>query len=251
MKKLILPLLLAGTLLLGGCFETTEEITLNEDGSGTFSNTNDMSALLGLAKEMNAKEGEKMGDEVMDTTMDLSSQADSITGLTPEEKEMMKKGSMQVHMNLKENKFITTMKFPFATPAEINAYSQLSAKVTAQALKDKVEESPMGGNFEGAPPVSSFDDYFNSSYSKGLLVKTLNKEKYAAADSDQYLKSMKESVSMGIPMNTTYLINLPRPATKVEGKNVQLSADKKKVTVKVNIDDFFDDPAKLEYRIEY
>ena len=218
MKKIVLPILLAGTLMLAGCFETTQEISLNKDGSGTLTNTSDMSSLVGLVKQMSQKDTEKIGDEVMDTTMALSSQADSIKGLTTAEKEMMKKGTMQVHMNLKEDKFITTMKFPFANPAEINTYSQLSAKVTAQALKAKMDESPMGSSLEGAPPITSFDDYFISSFSNGLLVKKLNKEKYASVDSDEYLKGMKESAGMGIPMTSTYVINLPRPATKVEGK---------------------------------
>ena len=85
----------------------------------SISNTNDMSSLLTIVKQMGSKEGEKLGEEKMDTTMSLAGQADSIPGLTPQEKEMMKKGTMDVHMNLKEDKFITAMKFPFGSPAEI------------------------------------------------------------------------------------------------------------------------------------
>lgn len=51
MKKLLLSLF-AFTFLLVGCLETTQEITINEDGSGTVVNTNDFSALIGLAKQM-------------------------------------------------------------------------------------------------------------------------------------------------------------------------------------------------------
>jgi hypothetical protein len=104
---------------------------------------------------------------------------------------------------------------------------------------------------EDMPTPTSIEDYFTTSFSKGLLLKKLNKEKYAGADKDEYLKGMKESAGMGMPMTTTYIINLPRPAKKVEGKNVKLSDDKKKVTVATDIDDFFDDPSKFEFRIEY
>ena len=120
----MLSIFVCCTLLLSGCFETTQEINLNEDGSGTLSNTNDMSALAGLAKQMGGKEVEKMDNEVIDTTMALSSQVDSIKGLTSEEKELMKRGTMHVNMNLKDDKFITTMMFPFASPAEIKVYNQ-------------------------------------------------------------------------------------------------------------------------------
>jgi hypothetical protein len=47
------------------------------------------------------------------------------------------------------------------------------------------------------------------------------------------------------------VINLPRPASKVEGKGLKLSEDKRKVTLSVDIDDFFDEPEKLQYVIEY
>ncbi len=252
MKKLLLLISLFCAFLFMGCFETTQEITLNEDGSGTLRNTNDLGTLISLMKEMQAdsKEAGKLEDEVMDTTMSLASQVDSIAGLTDEEKEMMKKGTMQIHMNIKENEFLTTMQFPFTSPAEINAFNQLSAKVTAQALKEKINETPVG-SMEGTPPMSSFEDYYKSSYSKGLIVKELDKIKYAMADSDQYLAGMKESAAVGVRMTSTYVINLPKPAKKAEGKNIELSADKKKVTVKGSIEDFFTDPAKLEYRIEY
>jgi hypothetical protein len=62
---------------------------------------------------------------------------------------------------------------------------------------------------------------------------------------------LKEAGIMGIPVLTTQVINLPRPAKKAEGKNVKLSDDRKKVTIKSSIDDFYDEPAKMEYRIEY
>jgi hypothetical protein len=104
---------------------------------------------------------------------------------------------------------------------------------------------------EDMPSPTSIEDYFTTSFSKGLLIKTLNKEKYAGVQNDEYLKGMKESAGMGMPMTTTYIINLPRPAKKTEGKNVKLSDDKKKVTIETDIDDFFDDPSKLEFRIEY
>ena len=253
MKKLVASFFVCSTLLLAGCFETTQEINLNEDGSGTLSNTNDMSALAGLAKQMGEKEAEKMSNEVIDTTMALSSQLDSIKGLTSEEKELMKKGTMHVNMNLKDDKFIITMNFPFASPAEIKIYNQVTGKVLAQAMKEQMGNDVTGsiGGIEDVPVPSSFDDYFSLDFSNGLLVKMLDKEKYSGVANDVYLKNMKESASMGIPMSATYIINLPRAATKVEGKNAKLSDDKNKVTIKADIDDFFDDPATMEFRIEY
>jgi len=249
MKKLSVLSLFA-TLFLVGCLETTQEISLNNDGSGTLNTTNDMSAIIGLVKQMGSKETDKIGDQAIDTTIALSTQADSIGNLTPEEKNLLKKGTMHVNLNLKDEKFSTSITFPFTSPVEIKKYNQLTDKVMEEVLRNQLGDSPVPG-MEEMPSPTSIDDYFTLSFSKGLLVKTLNKEKYADAANDKYLNGMKESAGMGMPMTTTYIINLPRPAKKAEGKNVKLSADKKKVTIETDIDDFFDDTAKFEFRIEY
>lgn len=52
-------------------------------------------------------------------------------------------------------------------------------------------------------------------------------------------------------MKATYVINLPRPATKAEGKYVKLSEDKMKVTISADIDDFFEDASAFEFKIKY
>lgn len=101
------------------------------------------------------------------------------------------------------------------------------------------------------PETSSFDDYYKYEFSEGELTRKLDKDKYAGVESDEFLKGMKEASSMGLSMKATYVINLPRPAQKAEGKSIKLSEDKKKVTITADLDDFFADPAKLEYKIKY
>ena len=54
MKKILVSLFAGSAILLTSCLETTQEITLNEDGSGVYVNTNDMGKLLTIAKNMGA-----------------------------------------------------------------------------------------------------------------------------------------------------------------------------------------------------
>jgi len=247
MKKFIGLVLVSTSLFLAGCFESTQEITLNEDGSGTISNTNDLSALIGLAKQMGgAAEIDKAPQQVIDSTVSMDKGADSIPNLTPGEREMARKGTLRIKMNLKEEKFVTNMAFPFTSPADIPAYNKLSGKIMAETMKGKA-----GGGADQMPEPSSIDDYYTYEYSNGELKRKLNKEKYAAVESDEYLKGIKEAAGMGLVMKANYVINLPRPAREVEGKGVKLSEDKKKVTISVGIDDFFDNPALLEFKIKY
>ncbi len=251
MKKILLPLF-AISLLITGCLENTQEITINKDGSGTLSSTSDMSAILGLAKSMGGADMEKIPDEKVDTTISMNEGADSIPGLTAEERELVRTGTLKVNMDMAGEKLVTNMLFPFKNAGEITTLSKLSSKMISETIKNKAGgdgDSPIGE--EGMPEMSSFDDYFSTVYSKGLIVKTLNAEKYATADSDQFLARVRQTAAMGLLMKSTYIINLPSPATKAEGKGLTISEDKKKVTIEADINDFFDEPSKLEFRIEY
>jgi hypothetical protein len=251
MKKTLFSLLTACSLFLVGCLETTQEVTINEDGSGTVSYTNDMSAVIGLMKQMGNAEDMKGADQVIDSTISLEKMADSVQDLSDEEKAMMKSGVMQVNMDLKNEKFLTKLNFPFKSTTSIPVCDQLSGKMIGEAMKG---QAMLGGTAEGeggSPRISGFEDYFKTVYSNGKIEKTLIKEKYEKAGEDEMMSSMKEGAAMGLGMKANYIINLPRPATKAEGKGITLSEDKKKVTITVDMDDFFDEPAKFEFLIEY
>jgi len=251
MKKIVLSLL-AGTVMLTGCLETTQEVTLTENGSGTLSTTSDMGMLLGMAKQMGGgAELENAGDKAMDTTIYFGTAASSMPDLSSVEKELLEKGSMNMKLNLKNEEFKTKLSFPFNNGDELVRFNKMTGKLLSIALKDQMGDSPMGGLGGQMPAFSSFDDYFILEISNGELKKKLNKEKYAAVASDEFLNGLKEAAGMGIPVGATYVFNLPRPAEKVEGTNVQLSDDKKKVTVKVELDDFFEHPEKFEFKIKY
>lgn len=251
MKKLLFPVILLSSLLLTGCYESTQEITLNEDGSGTLSNTNDMSALIGVAKQMGgAEKMAEAGDQKIDSTFSLTKEADSIESLSPAEREMARKGTANILLNLKDEKFSTKLNFPFSNPADISSLNKLSGKILASTMKDQMGGMP-GGGADDMPEPSSVDDYYTIEFSNGELTKKVNKEKYINAESDKYLQGVKEAAAMGLSMKMNYVINLPRPATKAEGKSVKLSDDKKKVTISASIDDFFEDAAVLEFKIKY
>jgi hypothetical protein len=160
-------------------------------------------------------------------------------------------------MSLADEQFSTILSFPFSNTKEISQLNKLSSKVIGSAMKDQMANSPMGEAGEGMPGMddmpdpSSFDDYYDIKFTDDKIERTINKEKYAKAAADEYLQGIKQASVMGIPVTSTLIINLPRPAEKVEGKNVKLSEDKKKVTVKVDIDDFFDHPENLEFKVKF
>jgi len=251
MRKVIVSVLAVCTIFLTSCLETTQEITLKDDGSGTLSNMNDMSAIIPLVKQMGGSDIDKLLKETMDSIISLANAADSIPDLTPTERGIVKKTTVHLYMDIKAEKLFTNMSFPFSSGSEIQRLIKLSGKIMTLTLNDKMMEEGSPVTEEQMPEFSSFDDYYTMEFSNGELTKKVNKEKYAGVESDEYLKAMKEASSMGLPMKANYIINLPRPATKAEGKNVTLSADKMKVTISADVDDFFDDASSLEFKIKY
>jgi hypothetical protein len=253
MKKLPLLLIFAGSLLMMAGCETTREITFKNETSGILQSTMDMSSLIGIAKMAGKdKDMDKMGDKAIDTVIMLDKIADSIADISAEDRALVKKGKLNMLMNMKDEKFVIKLEFPFSDPAEIGRLDKLSSKMVTQALKKQLADG--AGADAGMPkdgmPEGSMDDYFTTTYSKGLIQKKLNKEKYATVGSDEAMNTLKQVSSMGAG-NNTIIINLPKPAKKAEGKNVKLSDDKKKVTITTSTEDFFDDGASLEFSIEY
>ena len=253
MKNFSLLLLIGSVFFLTGC-ETTREITFTDNNSGTVVTTTDMSAMIGMAKMTGqSKEMDKLSEEKIDTTISLSNIADSLEGISPDDKALVKKGKLYMQMNLPDEKFLVKVELPFSDPEQIGRLDALSKKMMQVTFKKLMaqnqsgDSSLMGGN---DIPDGSVDDYFDVTYAKGLIEKKLNKEKYAKAENDESLKAMKEMSGSGIG-NSTLIINLPRPVKKAEGKNVKLSDDKKKVIISTSMEDFFDDASSLEFRIEY
>lgn len=252
MRKLFFSLLAGTALLLSGCLDTIQEITINEDGSGTISNTSDMSAMIGLLKQMGGEDFEKGVPAQIDSTFSLQEGVDEMKDLTENEKELVKKGTARLTLDMKNEKLITGISFPFSNVSEIPVLNAVSGKILSDKMMQGMKE---GGDDKmedmGVPKMSTYEDYFETTYEKGSIKRKLNSEKYKTVESDEFLKGIREATAMGVSTKAAYVFNLPRPAKEVEGSLVKLSEDKKKVTLEFTIDDFFDTPEKLEFKIKY
>ena len=250
MKKISWLISLVSTLALASC-EMTQEITINKDGSGSLNNTSDMSSLVGMMKTMGGDSMTKMSNT--DTTISLAGIADSIQGLTAQQKKIINQGRMKLTLNMKDEKLVTKASFPFEKLTDLQMLNAAMPKVS-EAMSKKLtsgEQMPAGLPISDKMQIRSFDDFFDVTISNNVLSKSLDKAKYATVPNDEYMKSIQQLSSMGSPITANYVINLPRPAKKTEGKALKLSDDKKKVTITVSSDDFFDNPDKFEYRIEF
>jgi len=251
MRKLFfLPVALAA-FLLTGCFDTVQEITLNDDGGGNLVTKYDLSAVLSMASQMGGgADLEKAGEKKVDTTISLEEIVEKLSDLKEEEKKIVGQGSLRVNMDLKNGVFVTWVSFPFSKTSEIPTLNRLSNKILSEALKGQAGDMSAAG-LDEMPEISSVDDYYKFDFTEGELTRKVDDDKYAGVESDEYLKGLRDAAGMGMNVKNTYVINLPRPAQKVDGRNAVLSDDGMKVTVTADINDFFGDASVYAFKIKY
>jgi len=267
MKRFIGPLMVICTFFLSGCFDTVEETTFNDDGSGTYVSATDMSKMFEMIEQMGSAMGSdnaKMKDLeklAVDTVIRMADMADSAGTLNAEERKLIEKGTARLILNFKEKKFFSSFNIPFAKPADIIAINNLLKSSKGGSFSEQLkkafskdskpgseDEMPTMGVSDGKPDISN---YFDFTYEKSKLKRKVNKEMYAKVADDKDLQSLQQMSAMGMAVNFKTIINLPRPAKKAEGKGIQLSDDKKKITIEGSLEDFMEDASKFEYEIEY
>jgi hypothetical protein len=259
MKRLFGVLSLFSLVGLYGCFEITLETTINKDGSGLYASSTDMGAVMGMLKSMGGDEAKEFDSLKKDTLVSMAYLKDSIAGLTDIQKKLLEKASLRIVFNTEEEKMLMSFEFPFDQPSDMALINDILKKTRAKAISKELlsmvpgdssagDQSMMGETDNETPDL---EDYFEYSYEKGKISKKINKEKFATVANDQNLKSIQEMTQLGAPMTLKTIINLPRAATKAEGKGLKLSEDKKKITIEGTIEDFFENPDFFEYVIEY
>lgn len=257
MKRIFFALFFFTALTITGCFEVTQESTIHEDGSGIYTSSTDLGAMIGMLKSMGGADAKEIENIKKDTLVSLAYLIDSIGTLSDAEKKLLGKATLKILFNAADEKMLLAFSFPYNHPSDMATINELLKKTRTRAITKELESlspgSGMGGD-QGANEkdgVPDLDTYFDYVYSSGKISKILNKGKYAGIANDQGMKSLQEMGQMGAPMTLRTVINLPHPAKKAEGKGLKLSDDKMKITIEGSLDDLFDHPETFEYEIEY
>jgi hypothetical protein len=256
MKRFML--LLFAIVCVTGCYEVNEEITINPDGSGTHNTKMDMGQMLEMIQSMAGEEElAKEGlDRVLDTTIFMKSVLDSAKDMTPEQRELLKDGKMNLQMDMKEKLFKAEVNVPFK--GYKNLQSLMSGNGTSMAglsqlfkgVFEKGEEKP-ALDAPKEPGLEDMNTIFDVVVKDGLISRKVNLEKHKALVEKPEVAQLQQMASGGMEILYTTVIKLPRAAKKVENPLMKLSDDKKTVTLKYNLLELFDQPEKFSYRVEF
>jgi hypothetical protein len=249
--KILLPMALA--FCFTGCLDIDEKIDVKKDGSGTLTENMDMSQMIDIMKQyMGQEEMAKKGLQNMDTTIYLKDVIDTSSNLSAEKKALLRPGSVHIKLDMDAKIFTTRMVFPFTSQENLQKLYTImndGSSLSNAKLFGNLGGDEAGGG--GSPDHSQFTGIYNFVSKDGTISKQVNKEKWKALNDNPQMAQMKQASQMGMEINYTTTILLPRPVKKISNPTAKLSDDKKAVTLKFNLIDALDHPEQFEYTIEY
>jgi len=248
--KFILPAILAFSF--AGCLDINESVDIRKDGSGQLTMDMDMSQMVDIMQTyMGKDELEKKGMSKMDTTILLKDIVDTSSSLSEDKKAILRPGRVHIKLDMDAKVFTVHSMFPFTSLANLQ---KLYTLMNDGSLGNAKLFGSLGGDAgAGASPgdINQFNSIFDFTCKDGLLTKKLNKEKFDALKNDPQMAQVKQASQMGMDINYTTTLTLPRPVKKISNPLAKQSDDKMTVTMKYNLIDVFDHPAQFEYTVEY
>ena len=245
-------LVLLTLIILTTSCNFTENITLNEDGSGEFSVEIDGSGLMAMAGD---KIGEKMSQsknaKSIDSTFSFKElfeqKKDSIAKLSQEEQEALKKMEnfvMHMKMNAEKKELLISMNTPFQKVSELQ--DMMSSMKTMKDLKAKSSKkeiaSPIGDGLDNNAKL-------NFSYNGKSFTRT------AVIDKEALKNVKKDSLGMSKMMfassKYTLKYHFHKPVKTVSNPDAMYSADRKTVTIQYPFSDYMDNPEKMNLTIDF
>ncbi|PSJ74137.1 hypothetical protein C7N43_25425 [Sphingobacteriales bacterium UPWRP_1] len=219
MRKLIVTLCLCFILVLSGCFNVTEEITLRKNGSGTSRVTVDMSSMMGMLSAFipdSLKESMDL-DQLMSTDMGKFTTVSGISNVRSE----------------RLGEYAYAISYDFANMEALNK---------AQALNNETDTG-----------FGKMATRFTSK--KGKLCRETNYSSSEAAGEEEHsLQDNKELFAMMGEPKYTVIYHLPSKIKKASVKGVDAKVDKDGTTVSIeyNFTDFMEAEGKImDHYIKY
>lgn len=252
-KMLKFVLLVFVAIGFTGCLDIYEKIDVKKDGSGSVSMDMDMSQMLEMIQQYMGQQGmDKAGMAKMDTTIHMKDILQGVDSLPADKKALLSAGTVHIRLDTGAKVFTTHMNFPFTSQDNLQKlYAALGdgSLGTAQLFKN------LGGDEAGAggpnPDINQFNGIYDFTCHDGLITKKVNEEKWKALQNNPQLAQLKQAGQMGIEIDYTTTIVLPRPVKKIDNAIAKLSDDKKTVVMKFNLINAFDHPEQFGYSIEY
>jgi len=232
-------LLLAVAAILSTSCQVTENIYVNDDGSGKLSFDIDASGVMSMA-------GDKMGEKDIDSTMTFkqmfAEKKDSISKLPADEQARLKrleKVSLNMKMKAAEKQFMISMFTDFK-----NANEMVDMMQALNSMKPRQTET--AGSALASIGNTNLTDLKFSYDGRSFKRTVILKDKAALA-------KLKDTTGMSQMMfagsNYTLKYHFPRKVKSVSNPDAMFSDDRKTVTVQYPFTEYFENPERLNLEV--
>jgi hypothetical protein len=244
--KLLLTFFVLVTLV--SC-TVTENIYINDNGSGNFSVEMDGSALMAMVPTDSLKT-EKSIDSTFSFKQLLVEKSDSIAKLPKEQQELLKKlenFNMKMKMDPAEKQFVFALNTDFKNVAELqDVMETMNAFNTIQKNnKSTAEANPYlpSGGFGSNNSVLSYS-YNGKKFTRKATVNSVEMDEMENDSLQQYKMIFESSI---------YVLkyHFPKPVKKVSNTTALFSEDRKTITIQYPFNEYMDNPDKLNIEVEF
>ncbi|NAY92244.1 hypothetical protein GTQ34_09960 [Muricauda sp. JGD-17] len=243
MKKIQILALMVFLALFTAC-NFTEEIHLQEDGSGKLSIFFDGSELMEMAGEEMQKNNEKPVDSLIYFKDFLEAKKDSIAQLPEEEQAKLKKlepFTLHMLMNPEEKLMKFDLSSEFKQIAEVNDAFNTFQEASALGPGSSADQP-------GPKPMENHSTEVNYSFEDGVFTRTakiLDEELF-----EQSLDSLQGADMFLSGSTYTLKYHFPRRVKSASIEEATYSADGKTLIYEVNFMDVIKDPKALDLKVE-
>lgn len=247
MKKIYVGVVL---LLLAFCTscQFSENIYINEDGTGKVSFDMDGSELMEMMGEEMAKEKGESIDSIISFKEMFKNQKDSIAKLSKEDQEKLKKlEAFEMHMVMNTEK----KKMRMNMYANFNNISEMQDMFKTMNKVGEIDKSS-GNSKVGANPLSAFgsEGVSKTSYTYNG---NIFKREVTVLDKGK-LEAVKDSIGQAEMMfaASDYTLNyhFPKKIKSVSLDNAKISEDGKSFSISVNFMEYIKNPERLNVEVK-
>ncbi|MNQ26588.1 hypothetical protein D3C85_398270 [compost metagenome] len=227
----------------------TENIYINDNGSGNFSVEMDGSALMAMMPTDSLKT-EKSIDSTFSFKQLLVEKKDSIAKLPIEQQALLKKlenFNMRMKMDAQEKQFVFSMNTNFKNVAELqDVMETMNAFNTIQKNnKSTAEANPYlpSGGFGSNNSVLSYA-YNGKKFTRKATMNTAETNEMENDSLQQYKMIFESSI---------YVLkyHFPKPVKKVSNTTALFSEDRKTITIQYPFSEYMANPDKLNIEVEF
>ena len=222
----------------------TEELSIHDNGSGTYAFKMDMSQMMESMKDMSNKDSLK-DPEVLDTIVlfknILEEKKDSISQLTKDEQILLEGlEDLKLHMQIdeKNGKMLMDFVLDFKDISELKDMQNKIAK--AQALSDGKEQD---NSLKSKADVEyTFD---GKTFRRSVIMKDLSEEKLQEVE-----QSIKQSSSFLEGSMYRVIYHFESEIDNVSFNGAFISDDQKTLTIEVPLDSVMKNPKWLDFEVK-